>query len=78
MSSLQVGTVPVQSDGLNSGLSPVVHGDIALSIKINTQINTETIKFTNPLLMVHQRFWNSLPLHKTSSLPINILGSILI
>ena len=31
-------TVPVQSDGLNSALSPVVYGDIfALSIKINTQ-----------------------------------------
>ena len=26
----------MQSDGLNSALSPVVYGDIALSIKINT------------------------------------------
>ena len=26
----------MQSDGLNSTLSPVVYGDIALSIKINT------------------------------------------
>ena len=26
------GAVPVQSDGLNSALSPVVYGDIALSI----------------------------------------------
>ena len=39
MSYLSVGTVPVQSDGLNGVLSPVVYGDIALSIKINTQIN---------------------------------------
>ena len=30
--------VPVQSDGLNGALSPVVYGDIALSI--NTQCNT--------------------------------------
>ena len=36
MSYLSVGTVPVQSDGLNSALSPIVYGDIALSIKINT------------------------------------------
>ena len=33
MSYLWVGTVPVQSDGLNSALIPVVYGDIALSIK---------------------------------------------
>ena len=39
MSYLRVGTVPVQSDGLNSPLSPVVYGDIELSIKINTQIH---------------------------------------
>ena len=31
----------MQSDGLNSALSPVVYGDIALSIKINTQKNFE-------------------------------------
>ena len=37
VSYLSVGTVPVQSDGLNSTLSPVVYGDIALSIKLNTQ-----------------------------------------
>ena len=30
----------MQSDGLNSALSPVVYGDIALSI--NTQYNTMT------------------------------------
>ena len=30
----------MQSDGLNSALSPVVYGDIALSI--NTQYNTTT------------------------------------
>ena len=29
----------MQLDGLNSALSPVVYGDIALSIKINTQIH---------------------------------------
>ena len=39
MSYLSVVTVPVQSDGLNSALSPIVSGDIALSIKINTQKN---------------------------------------
>ena len=38
MSYLSVGTVRVQSDGLNSALSPVIYGDVALSIKINTQI----------------------------------------
>ena len=27
----------MQSDGLNSALSPVVYGDIVLSIKIDTQ-----------------------------------------
>ena len=41
MSYLSVGTVPVQLDVLNRALSPVVYGDIALSIKINTQ------KYTN-------------------------------
>ena len=41
MSYLSVGTVPVQSDVLNSARSPVVYGDIALSIKINTH------KYTN-------------------------------
>ena len=35
-----VWTVPVQSDRLNSALSPVVYGDIALSI--NTQYNITT------------------------------------
>ena len=29
----------MQSEWLNSTLSPVVYGDIALSIKINTQIH---------------------------------------
>ena len=29
----------MQSDELNSALSPVVYGDIVLSIKINTQIH---------------------------------------
>ena len=39
MSYLSDGTVLVQSHGLNSALSLVVYGDIALSIKkINTQI----------------------------------------
>ena len=32
VSYLSVGAVPVQSDRLNSALSPVVYGDIALSI----------------------------------------------
>ena len=41
MSYLSVGTVPVQSDVLNSTLSPVVYGDIALSIKINTHKNIQ-------------------------------------
>ena len=41
MSYLSVGVVLVQSDGLNSVQSPVVYGDIARSIKTNTQ-NTET------------------------------------
>ena len=44
MSYLSVGTVPVQSDVLNSALSPVVYGDIALSIKINTRIY-KTLRF---------------------------------
>ena len=39
MSYLSVRTVLVQSEWLNSALSPVVYGDIALSIKINTQIH---------------------------------------
>ena len=38
MCYLSVGTVLVQSESLNSALSPVVYGDIALSININTQI----------------------------------------
>ena len=39
MSYLSVGTVLVLSEWLNSPRSPVVYGDIALSIKINTQIH---------------------------------------
>ena len=38
MSYLSVGTVLVLSKWLNRTLSPVVYGDIAPSIKINTQI----------------------------------------
>ena len=34
----------MQSDGLNSALSPVVYDDIALSIKINTQIHNTLFK----------------------------------
>ena len=37
VSYLWGGAVPVQSDGFNSALSPVVYGDTALSI--NTQYN---------------------------------------
>ena len=33
MSYWSVGTVPVQSDALNTALNPVVYGHIALSIK---------------------------------------------
>ena len=40
MSYSSVGTVPVQLDGLNSALSPVVYEDIALSIKMNTHTHT--------------------------------------
>ena len=29
----------MQLDGLNSALSPVVYGDIVLSVEINTQIH---------------------------------------
>ena len=32
----------MQLDWLNSTLSPVINGDIALSIKINTQIHKQT------------------------------------
>ena len=39
MSYLLVETVLVQSEWLNSALSPVVYGDIALSIKINRHIH---------------------------------------
>ena len=39
VSYLRGWAVPVQSDGFNSALSPVVYGDIALSI--NTQYNTK-------------------------------------
>ena len=37
MSYLSVWTLHVLSEWLNSALSPVVYGDIALSIKINTK-----------------------------------------
>ena len=43
----------MQSGGLNSALSPVVYGDIALSIKINTQIYTH--KYTNAKSVKIQR-----------------------
>ena len=54
MSYLSVGTVPVRSDGLNSALSPVVYGDIALSIKINTQIHKIHNKMDHMLHVVFQ------------------------
>ena len=41
MSYLWVGTVPLQLDGLNSALTPVVYGDIALSIKNIYTKNTQ-------------------------------------
>ena len=41
MSYLSVWTLLVLSEWLNSALSPVVCGDIALSIKINTKKNTK-------------------------------------
>ena len=44
MSYLRVGAVPVQVDWLNSALSPVVYGDIALSI--NTYIIIIIIHFS--------------------------------
>ena len=40
----------MQSDGFNSALSPVVYGDIALSIKINTQIHK---LYPMPITMVY-------------------------
>ena len=46
VSYLGVGTVPVQSDGLNSALSPVVYGDIAWSIKINKHKKLLVIKLS--------------------------------
>ena len=48
----ELGTVPVQSDWLNSALSPVVYGDIALSI--NTYIHTgyKVLSFTNQNMAV--------------------------
>ena len=39
MSYLSVRTALVQLEWLNSAPSPVVYGNIALSIKINTQIH---------------------------------------
>ena len=44
MSYLSVGTVPVQSDGLNSAPSPKVYGDIEPSIKVNTHTHKYTQK----------------------------------
>ena len=35
----------MQADGLNSTVGPVVYGDIALSIKINTQIHKYSYTF---------------------------------
>ena len=46
MSYFSVGAVLLQSDGLNSARSPVVYGDIGLSIKINIiKINTQIHTF---------------------------------
>ena len=52
----------MQSDGLNSALSPVVYGDIELSIKINTQKYTKIIvTYTNlpfkQLKRLCYRYW---------------------
>ena len=38
----ELGAVPVQSDGFNNALSPVVYGDIALSI--DTQYNLQVLQ----------------------------------
>ena len=45
VSYLSVGTVLVQSEWLNSPPSPVVYGDIVLSIKINTHTKYTFIVF---------------------------------
>ena len=45
--------VPVQLDWLNSALSPVVYGDIALSI--NTQYNTIMLMFYDHSLVFCRR-----------------------
>ena len=36
----------MQSDWLNNALSPVIYGDILLSIKINTHIKIRMYKFS--------------------------------
>ena len=50
----------MQSDGLNSALSPVVYGDIAPSIKINTQIyrNTHITPVLHHFLQMNDKLHN--------------------
>ena len=55
MSYLSVGTVPVQLDGLNSALSPVVYGDIALSIKIHKYTKYTQISVLGLSLLILKR-----------------------
>ena len=51
----------MQSDGLNSALSPVVYGDLVLSIKINTH-NTYT--------QIHIYLsWSQSPIHQNFKSP---------
>ena len=42
--SVTIQSVPVQSDWLNSALSPVVYGDIALSINTQYKIQSRIMK----------------------------------
>ena len=46
----------MQSEWLNSALSPVVYGDIVLNIKINTQNTHQYTKYTNLFLNFTQLY----------------------
>ena len=61
MSYLSVGTVPLQSDVLNSALSPVVYGDIALSIKINTHPKKKFESATSEFESEHSNCYTTEP-----------------
>ena len=59
-SHYELGLYLVQSNGSNSALSPVVYGDIALSIKIKYKIQIQNTLFAGVYIMERLEYLSEL------------------